>query len=152
MKAISLWQPWASLMACGTKKNETRGWSTAYRGPLAICAAKRKPDELEIPEPLMGVIWDRFGMDCDERFEQVLERLPLGCVLAVVQLTGCVSTTGFAPCDSVELMCGNYGPGRFAWTTDDGRRCRTPVPVVGRQGMWNLPPDVEAAVLREVSL
>jgi hypothetical protein len=41
MKAISLWQPWASAIALGWKKNETRHWSTDYRGPLLIHAAKK---------------------------------------------------------------------------------------------------------------
>ena len=41
MKALSLWQPWASLIAAGVKKVETRHWPTAYRGPIAIHAAKR---------------------------------------------------------------------------------------------------------------
>lgn len=31
MKAISLWQPWASLMAVGAKRYETRSWGTLYR-------------------------------------------------------------------------------------------------------------------------
>lgn len=41
MKCLSLWQPWSSLIAIGVKSIETRGWSTCYRGPLAIHAAKR---------------------------------------------------------------------------------------------------------------
>lgn len=41
MKAISLWQPWASLIAAGVKSIETRGWPTNYRGQIAIHAAKR---------------------------------------------------------------------------------------------------------------
>lgn len=40
MKALTLWQPWASLVALGVKTIETRSWSTSYRGPLAIHAAK----------------------------------------------------------------------------------------------------------------
>lgn len=44
MRALSLWQPWASLIALGVKTIETRGWSTKYRGPLLIHAAKRAPD------------------------------------------------------------------------------------------------------------
>ena len=42
MKAISFWQPWASLMAEGAKKIETRKWRTHYRGDIVICAAKRE--------------------------------------------------------------------------------------------------------------
>ena len=43
MKAISLWQPWASAVARRAKFNETRHWATSYRGTLAIHAAKRFP-------------------------------------------------------------------------------------------------------------
>lgn len=39
IKAISLHQPWASLIAMGFKKFETRSWGTNYRGKLVICAA-----------------------------------------------------------------------------------------------------------------
>lgn len=41
MKAITLWQPWASLVAVGVKTIETRSWSTSYRGPIAIHAGAR---------------------------------------------------------------------------------------------------------------
>jgi len=40
MKALTLWQPWASLVATGAKRIETRSCVTKYRGPLAIHAAK----------------------------------------------------------------------------------------------------------------
>ena len=40
MKALTLYQPWATLVAIGAKKIETRSWSTPYRGPLAIHAGK----------------------------------------------------------------------------------------------------------------
>ena len=41
MKALTIWQPWASLLVSGQKKYETRSWATAYRGPIAIHAAMR---------------------------------------------------------------------------------------------------------------
>ena len=43
MKAISIKQPWAELIARGEKTIETRVWCTPYRGPLLIVASKR-PD------------------------------------------------------------------------------------------------------------
>ena len=46
MKCISLWQPWASLIAWGDKSVETRSWETAHRGPLAIQASKKWNREL----------------------------------------------------------------------------------------------------------
>jgi hypothetical protein len=39
-KAISLKQPWASLVAEGKKTIETRKWNTKYRGDLLICASQ----------------------------------------------------------------------------------------------------------------
>jgi hypothetical protein len=61
MKAISLWQPWATLVAIGAKTIETRGWSTSYRGPIAIHAAKKL-----IPD---------FGSIChSEPFSSALEK------------------------------------------------------------------------------
>jgi hypothetical protein len=42
-KAISLKQPFASLVASGKKTIETRKWTTKYRGDLLICSSKN-PD------------------------------------------------------------------------------------------------------------
>jgi len=38
--ALSLRQPWASMVATGGKTIETRVWGTKYRGPLLVCAAR----------------------------------------------------------------------------------------------------------------
>lgn len=54
MKAISLWQPWASLVPAGAKPVETRSWSTSYRGPLAIHAAKTTDGFDELPGDCEG--------------------------------------------------------------------------------------------------
>ena len=43
MKAISLKQPWANMIADGEKTIETRTWPTNHRGELLICSSK-KPD------------------------------------------------------------------------------------------------------------
>ena len=40
MKAISIRQPWASLIARGIKTIELRSWTTRYRGRLLVCASK----------------------------------------------------------------------------------------------------------------
>jgi len=41
MKAISVRQPWASMIAQGSKTIETRTWSTNYRGDLLIVSSKK---------------------------------------------------------------------------------------------------------------
>ena len=52
MKALSLRQPWASLIADGRKTIETRTWRTHYRGPLAIHASARPYADL----PTGGIV------------------------------------------------------------------------------------------------
>jgi hypothetical protein len=44
LPALSVKQPWASLIAQGKKTIETRVWSTRYRGPLVICSSKEPAD------------------------------------------------------------------------------------------------------------
>lgn len=41
MKALSVRQPWANLIASGQKSIETRTWATDYRGELLIVSSKQ---------------------------------------------------------------------------------------------------------------
>jgi len=45
MKALSIKNPWADMIASGQKTIETRVWQTNHRGPLLICATKQPPGE-----------------------------------------------------------------------------------------------------------
>lgn len=45
MKALSVKQPWANMIASGEKTIETRRWYTDYRGPLLIVSSKTPPLE-----------------------------------------------------------------------------------------------------------
>lgn len=44
VKALTLHQPWASLVAVGAKTIETCSWPTSYRGRLLIHAGKQAPE------------------------------------------------------------------------------------------------------------
>ena len=46
MKAISIKEPWASLILNGHKTIETRTWKTTYRGKLLLCASKKPKSSL----------------------------------------------------------------------------------------------------------
>jgi hypothetical protein len=104
MKAISLWQPWATLLTCGAKRYETRSWKRTYRGPIAIHAALKKPPEQE------GLDWEVFNAITNAltnyygawRFDWHLGGtkinpdgtdngfdIPLGAVIATAELVGC---------------------------------------------------------------
>lgn len=82
MKAIVLRQPYASLVALGLKRYETRTWATRYRGPLAICAAAR-PMTLEDRNVLLRAQAVHHGLGNGGVF---LAEPPLGAVVALVEL------------------------------------------------------------------
>ena len=43
MKALSIKEPWASMILNGVKTIETRTWATKYRGKILLCASKNPP-------------------------------------------------------------------------------------------------------------
>ena len=134
MKALSLWQPWASLMAAGGKTPETRGWPTAYRGPLAIHAAKR-PMDAETRQ--LYLEWIEDGVLTVD-----LGPLPYGAIVAVVDLVDCIHTEDVAvDVFKREWDFGDFGPGRWAWVTRNPRRVG-PIPWRGAQGLFEIPDGV----------
>lgn len=135
MKAISLWQPWASAMAMSLKLNETRSWQAQYRGPIAIHAAKRRPTDQDFK--MFEFILKRFGREYDW-----LNDLPLGQIVCVTELYDCISTNKvlLAPSISdIEFHLGDYSPGRYFWKTENLRRLKNPIPFKGKQGFFNIP-------------
>ncbi len=60
MKALTIHQPWASLIADGDKTIETRVWTTKYRGPLAIHASRQRYEDL----PFSGILAVAWLYDC----------------------------------------------------------------------------------------
>ena len=100
MKAITLWQPWAQLVAIGAKRLETRSWATSYRGPLAIHASKgftKCARALVATEPFWTALSTAPGPLAHRgwpfRFHEY--NLPRGAVVATARLAAC--------CEIVEL-------------------------------------------------
>lgn len=46
MKALSIKEPWASMILSGKKTIETRTWKTNYRGPILLCASKNPKSKI----------------------------------------------------------------------------------------------------------
>ena len=127
IKAVSFWQPWASLVAAKLKRYETRTWWTSYRGRLAIHAAARPPVRDLDPE-LMDLLARKFG-------RRWCHDLPRGAVVCLADLIDCIPTAGATP-DPLEKLCGNWTPGRQAWHLVNIEPLNPPVPARGKQGFW----------------
>lgn len=131
IKALSLWQPWASLVGQGVKIDETRHWSTDYRGPIAIHAAKTL-DVAGAPDALCRSVFGEFWPKV----------VPLGVVICVAELYDCAPAERVADhITPANLAAGNFARGRFAWRLRDVRRLRAPIPLTGRQGLYNWTPE-----------
>lgn len=72
MKAITIKQPFASLIAEGLKEYEFRTWKTKYRGKILIHAGK-------------GI--DKKAM---KKFEKYNLKYPIGSIIAIADLTDCI--------------------------------------------------------------
>lgn len=131
MKAISLWQPWASLMALGWKKNETRPWLTRYRGPLLIHAAKKI---VPWPSIMIQAVFEDIAFQPPD--------LPLGAILCKVSLVDCVKITFYNRPSYPEVKYGDYTSGRYQWITEDLEIFDSPIPFRGRQGIFNVPEKI----------
>jgi len=150
LKALSLWQPWASLMAVSAKMIETRSWSTSYQGLIAIHAAKKWDAGLIETANQRRFSEALFGREPLPKFA-ASENLPRGCFIAVGRLVDCKITSyrdyrsGFdvespeIPDKSTdEFWFGDYSPRRFMWVFDEIWQLRNPVYARGYQGLWPL--------------
>lgn len=168
MKAISLWQPWATAIAVGSKTIETRSWGTHYRGPIAIHAAKRMRKGELIS---YSCSWNWMGalaptglkMHGDKR--SLWELIPFGAIVAVADLADCRPTHTFALAEIetprrpagehgdlykwTERQMGDFSLGRFGWVLKDVRPLVKPLPWKGEQGWFDVPDDLIAQHLQE---
>lgn len=146
MKALSLWQPWASLVILGAKRIETRSWYTSYRGPLVIHAASKVTNAqllLHHEEPFKSALAEH-GI---RRWQD----LPLGACLGIVELVDVLqmhlpgamvvepkATAMHEPPAEPERTFGLYEAGRFAWMLARPRPLEKPVPRRARQRLFDV--------------
>jgi hypothetical protein len=161
MRALTLTQPWATLVALGAKRIETRSWATPYRGWLAIHAAKGLAGaggsaglrELNLTEPFHQPL-------ADAGYGPWGKALPLGAIVAIALLDHCGEiyragvrgqprvwlSGGPTEVTEPELSFGDYTPGRYGWVFSNVYRLPEPVPCRGALGLWTVPSEVETVV------
>ena len=152
MKALTVWQPWASLIAAGVKPYEFRPWtypSYLHGQRIVIHAAKRKVQREEIKELILRLEHDNgWGLELDtgaalallHRWLPNLEQLPLSSGLCTARLAGCI--------DPLRLPSAIANPERArkevcsamrGWHLTEIEPLPMLDPVKGAQGFWNWP-------------
>jgi hypothetical protein len=143
--ALSLTEPWATLIIAGAKRVETRDWSTPFRGVFAVHAAKKFDPSVCWDEPFDSVLRKHFGR------ASYADGFRLGAIIGTAELLHCEPTTELAPHQSEqELAFGDYYPGRFGFCLDYAERLREPIPVRGMLNFWRIPEEVREQIARQM--
>lgn len=139
IRALSLTQPWASLVVAGHKRWETRSWRTDYRGPVAIHAAKGQDVHargVEQQARSLRLVW--------------AGALPRGQVIGVVTLLDCVPVEDVREqLPASQTRFGDFTDGRYAWKFTVPVWLGKPFELRGRLGLWRLSPAAAAAIARD---
>lgn len=124
MKALTIKEPFASLIKNKVKHVETRSFKTNYRGEIYIHAGISK-DNLKRTD-VMNLIDD--------------SKLSFGNIICKCTLVDCVymdeEFIKQIKKDKIEFICGNYQIGRYAWILDNVEEVKE-IPIKGKLGIWN---------------
>jgi len=141
MKALSLWQPWASLWLSPRKKHETRHWPIKHRGWLLVHAARRiEPD---VDPDLAALLRADYGAGW-------AGTLPTGALLGMVNIINCRRTEVIRQESNnwEDWLCGNFAPERYGFERGEYRVFEKPIPYRGQQGLFPVPDEV---IVREAT-
>jgi len=160
VRAITLTQPWATLVAIGAKRIETRSWATDYRGPLAIHAGMGLGPAGGVSGLLDLVTAEPFAAALAAAGIRRIDQLPRGAIVAVAEVADCVGTLSLSgtlfwstpqgrawpTLTDQERAFGDYSLNRYGWMLSDVRPLATPIPYRGMLGLWAVPDELEARI------
>ena len=156
MRALTLHQPWASLVAMGLKPMETRGWAppaSLEGAPLAIHAGSR-PVPRDIPGEIQARMTSRLGPMWRTLipYGAIVARCVVADVYRVCQSPGPRDDYGYEQVVALDRQpdgttrkilvrrdgFGDFRVGRYLWVLEDVRPLRPTFPAKGRQGLWEI--------------
>jgi hypothetical protein len=145
MKALTIWQPWASLIMAGAKPVEWRGWACPrwiIGQRIAIHAGARAAKPAEIAD-----IIERIDYEESSLVAELARPLLVSVHIRSWPLSSMLGTAIIgAPIPALQWAQKNFRPGfdseridhsKFAWPLSDIERFEPPIPARGMQGFWN---------------
>lgn len=151
--AITLWEPWATLVAIGAKPIEWRGWPAprAYRGRrIAIHAGARPVRRAEVAGLLFdlravdGLGWGtalvpEIAIPFLERLQRAPRSLPLGHIVCTAMLgepRRALDLVAELYAGRPQLDSDRIDHSKWGWPLTDVVPLAPPVPARGAQGFW----------------
>lgn len=152
MKAITLHQPWASLVAANVKQLETRSWKTSYRGPLVIHAGQQAVSLQTLPPAFERKVLKVLEL---EQFSKLWDaavagHFPLGVAVAACRLSDVFSAEAAKRAYKDQRPWGLFSPGRFAWALENILPIKPNIPLSGKQGLWTIPEIYRQQILNSL--
>lgn len=129
--ALTLYQPWATLIMIGAKRIETPSWKPYHIGRLVIHAGQEwtRKEQAYANTPIVRQALARAGFTPNA--------LPLGAALGETFLTGYETTeTLVNRIGDEERFFGDYGPNRFGWFLENPQAFPEPILCNGHQKLW----------------
>ena len=148
MKALTLHQPWASLIAYGVKAIETRSWAPpkALLGERIAIHAGRRVARAGLSSRVWYAVEGLYGSE----WWNAIPTSAVVCTAVLadarrVQWVGADqelhlthSLTGVTSGEKVKAdPYGDFGVGRWLWFLRELGPVEPPVPAVGHQGFWD---------------
>ena len=145
MKAITIHQPYASLIAVGAKRYETRSWATRYRGQIATHAGKQdwtgRMSSEEITAAINAFTGTRYEVASGRAENNYDYIYPYGAVIATAELVDCIKIIETTEIYKPELLFGDFTAGRYIWVLANVKMFPEPIPERGKQGLWEWESD-----------
>lgn len=143
IKALSLWQPHADLIALGHKTIETRTWPCRYRGSLLICASKRTSDNADKIDYAVAMLQLPRMLEREQPILPPDYQPRYGVAVAIAKMVDCQQLTS-SP-EHVYHSCVGSPSGRYGYFLEEVMAIDRPFPVTGRQGIFEV--DIDADLL-----
>ena len=139
MKCVSIWNPYALLIAHGHKTIETRGWPApksliGQRIGIASTKTIRPEQKATLDDPAFMTFYGPTGLPSK------IESMPNGCLVAtaILRSSDLIEAEDLEDITEEEKMFGWFSVGRYAWRLRYVERLPAPLPVRGAQGIWEL--------------
>lgn len=147
MKALSLTEPWATLVVTGEKQFETRSWKTSFRGTIAIHAAKGFPRYAQ-DLAKMSPFRESLAKHGAQMKNISVWSFAFGAIIGTVDIVEMIPTEQmqFALHGNEEFF-GDYSPNRWAWKLANPQRLSTPIYCRGALSLWTVPEEIEAKII-----
>ncbi len=142
MKTISIWNPFATLLAHGHKTIETRSWPApksliGQRIGIASTKVIRPEQKAAFADAEFRKFYDQTGLP------QELSELPHGYLLGSAILHSCdvITDEDLEDITEEEKLYGWFREGYYAWRMRAPELLPEPIPVRGAQGVWVYRPE-----------